>query len=202
LLANYSISQHIWSSLGIATGNLLEAVVGAALVTQFANGRRAFDRAGDIFRFVLYAAILGTAISATIGTTVLELAQLATWDRYGPIWLTWWLGDMVSALTVAPLLIIWIARPLPRNLAISEVAAMLSVAVGTALIVFGPISPPRTPIGYFSILPLLWAAFRFHQHGAASTFFVTAAIAVVGTLKGYGPNATKLSRISMFGAEL
>src|SRR4051812_6300630 len=57
-LANYTISHRIWPCAGIATGNLLEAVVGAALVTRLANGRRAFDRAGDIFRFALYAGVL------------------------------------------------------------------------------------------------------------------------------------------------
>src|SRR2546423_8450961 len=54
LLANYTISHRLAPSAGIATGNLLEALVGAALVTRFANARRAFDRAGDIFRFALY----------------------------------------------------------------------------------------------------------------------------------------------------
>src|SRR5439155_23491481 len=35
------------TSVGIAVGNTLEAVVGAYLVTKFAGGRDAFDRAQD-----------------------------------------------------------------------------------------------------------------------------------------------------------
>src|SRR5688572_15623381 len=72
-LANYSIAP-LHASAGIATGNLLEAIVGAGLINQFAGGKSAFDRAGDIFRFVLYAGFIATAVSATIGTSVLELA--------------------------------------------------------------------------------------------------------------------------------
>ncbi|MET0214109.1 MAG: MASE1 domain-containing protein, partial [Vicinamibacterales bacterium] len=43
------------TSLLIASGNTLEALVGAYLVNRFAGGRLAFENGRDIFRFVLLA---------------------------------------------------------------------------------------------------------------------------------------------------
>src|SRR6266513_4099698 len=47
-LANVTTAGNLWTSLGIATGNTLEGVLGAWLVTRFANGSDAFARARDI----------------------------------------------------------------------------------------------------------------------------------------------------------
>ena len=30
------------------------------------------------------------------------------------LWLTWWLGDAVGELIIAPLLVIWLTRPYPE----------------------------------------------------------------------------------------
>jgi integral membrane sensor domain MASE1 len=48
---NLTTAGSIVSSLGIASGNTLEAVIGAYLVLRFANGRNVFDRAEGIFKF-------------------------------------------------------------------------------------------------------------------------------------------------------
>jgi len=43
-LANLTTAGTVGTSLGIATGNTLEALLGAYLVNRYANGRDAFDR--------------------------------------------------------------------------------------------------------------------------------------------------------------
>ena len=52
----------LFTSLGRVTG-----LLGAYLVTRFANGARAFDRAQDVFKFAGLAALLSTTASATAG---------------------------------------------------------------------------------------------------------------------------------------
>src|SRR5438876_2147560 len=99
------------TDLGIALGNTTEALLGAWLVNRFARGARAFDRARDIFKFVLLAAMVSTAVSASVGVTSVCLGREARWDQYPAIWRTWWVGDMVGDLIVAPLLLIWVRRP-------------------------------------------------------------------------------------------
>ena len=102
-LINISTAGSVATSLAIALGNTLEAVLGAALVNRFAGGRDALDRVRNIFLFVLLAGFLSTTVSATIGVTSLALGGFARWSDYGSIWLTWWLGDAAGDLIVAPL---------------------------------------------------------------------------------------------------
>src|SRR5439155_98292 len=71
------------------------------------NGRRVFDRARDILTFAALAGLGSTAVCASIGVTSLSLGGYASWERFGAIWLTWWLGDAAGALVVAPVLILW-----------------------------------------------------------------------------------------------
>jgi diguanylate cyclase (GGDEF)-like protein len=191
-LANITTAGSVATSLGIAAGNTLEAIVGAHFVARFASGRRALERAGDVFKFTLLAAILSTTISATIGVTSLAFAGFARWAAYGPIWLTWWLGDAVGDLVVAPVVLLWYARPLirwPRAKALE--AGALLVGVGLAgLIVFGGVFPSRVkdyPLEFVCIPFFLWAAARFRAREAATAILVLSAIAIRGTLLGFGP---------------
>src|SRR5438445_10967064 len=67
LLVNLTTAGSVLSSLGIACGDTLEALLGAYLVTRFANGRRVIDRAEDIFKFLFLACVLATTVSARAG---------------------------------------------------------------------------------------------------------------------------------------
>ena len=96
-----------FASIGIAVGNTLEAVLGAHLIRHFAGGRRAFDRAQDVFRFAALAALISTMVSATMGVTCLWLAGLAKGTDIPAIWVTWWIGDAGGDLIFAPMLILW-----------------------------------------------------------------------------------------------
>ncbi len=97
---NLTTAGSILSSLGIASGNTLEALVGAYLVMRFANGRKVFDRAEDIFKFLLFAYVVATTVSASVGTASLFLTGFSRGMQQGSLWLTWWLGDMAGAILV------------------------------------------------------------------------------------------------------
>ena len=70
--------------------------------------------------------MVSTTVAATIGVTSLSLGGFAPWADFKDIWLTWWLGDGVGAIIVAPLLILWLristcdgaGRGLARSLAL------------------------------------------------------------------------------------
>src|SRR6267154_3057542 len=106
-LVNITTAGTLLTTVCIAGGNTLEVLLGAWFVQRYANGWHAFERARDVFRFALFAAGLSTKVSATIGVTSLALGGFAPWDGYTAIWMTWWLGDAVSALTITPLIVIW-----------------------------------------------------------------------------------------------
>src|SRR5574341_61694 len=188
-LVNITTQGSLLTTLGIAAGNTLEAIFGAWAVTRFANGAKAFERARNIFRFVLLAPILSTAVSATFGVTSLTLTGFAPWERYDDIWLTWWLGDAVGNLIVAPLLVIWATQLLPQwnwKRSVEASGLLLSLLlIGYLLFFQGIASSPD----YAVVLPLLWAAFRFGQHGAVTSALILSGTALVGTQFGVGPYA-------------
>src|SRR3984893_3509307 len=59
-----------WStSVVIAVGNTIEALLGAYLVNRFAGGRTSFGRSRNLFWFAALAGLLSTPVSATGGVT-------------------------------------------------------------------------------------------------------------------------------------
>jgi len=66
-LVNITTEGTALTAIGIATGNTLEALLGAWSLNRFANGAKAFERARNIFRFVVPGPILSTIISASFG---------------------------------------------------------------------------------------------------------------------------------------
>jgi integral membrane sensor domain MASE1 len=171
-LVNITTAGSMATTLGIASGNTLEALLATWFIQRFANGLRTFERPKNVLKFVLLAAILSTAVSATFGVTSLSLGGFARWRQYPAIWLTWWLGDMVGDLVFAPLLVVWIAQPLSRftSKQIVEAAGLLLTVISLGLLIF--LERISFVVGnqfeYLCILPLLWAAFRFGQRGAVT----------------------------------
>src|SRR5262245_20387457 len=188
-LVNITTEGALLTTLGIAVGNTLEALLGAWAVNRFANGAKAFERARNIFKFVLFAPILSTVVSATFGVTSLILTGFATWDSYEAIWWTWWLGDAVGNMVIAPLLVIWVTQTFPQwnSKRVVEAAGLLLAVllIGYWIFLRGISSSPD----YAVVLPLLWAAFRFGQHGAVTSALLMSGIALVGTQFGVGPYA-------------
>lgn len=190
-LVNFTTQGSLWTTLAIACGNTLEAWVGAWLVMRFASGAKAFDKLHTMLSFVGLAGVVSASISATIGVTSLTLAGFNS-KPFFSVWLTWWLGDFVSAFLVAPFFIVWLNKPisLPRPVrfveALGVCAAVLAI-VGFVFFGWFPDEDKNMPLGYLALLPLLWAAFRFGVRGATATALATSLLVLVGTLHGYGP---------------
>jgi len=186
-LVNVTTAGSIATSLGIAAGNTLEGLIGAYLVSRFTTGRNPFVRAQDTFRFAILAGMVSTAASATLGVTSLSLGGYARWANYGPIWLTWWLGDMGGALVVTPLLILWARDPRLRwtRAQMVEGFALLIALLVVGQTVFGglfPVGAPEHPLAFLCMPVLVWAAFRFDPRIASAATVLLSALAVRGTL--------------------
>jgi PAS domain S-box-containing protein len=191
LLVNLSTSGVVGASAAIAVGNTLEALAGAWLTSRFARGTAAFDRTPDILRFA-WAVMAAAAIAATIGVSSLMATGLAPASAASSIWITWWLGDAVGALTVTPLLILW-TRPRtagtsPRG---AEAGALVACVIFVSWVVFGrsPTGVANYPLAFLVVPMLLWSAFRFGARETAAAATVVAGIAIQGTLRGFGPFA-------------
>src|SRR5438034_1627116 len=190
-LVNVTTAGNVATSFAIATGNTLEALVGAWLVNRFAGGTNVFDRPQGVFKFALAAGI-STIISPAFGVTCLGVAGFADWANYGAISLTWWLGDATGDLVFTPLVLLWSVASKRRwnKKEAAEVGALFLLLVLLSGVVFGgwlAVSARNYPIAFICGPALIWTAFRFTQRETAAGIFILSAIAVWGTLHGFGP---------------
>src|SRR6266481_9600693 len=154
-LANFTTTGAVLPSLGIAIGNTVEGLLAAYLVNRFARGGRVFDRVRDILRFTLLAALVSTTVAASIGVVSLALGGLVSWTDAPRVWLTWWLGDAVGDIVVAPALLLWIGvklGPTWSRRQVVEAVALGGIATLVTLALFGGLFPSR----HYPLTVLLW----------------------------------------------
>ncbi len=189
---NLTTAGTVLTSLGIASGNTLEALAGCYLVTRFADGRNSFQSTQNIFKFALFGGITCSAIGATVGCTTLVLGGLLTWSHFPSVWVTWWLGDGVGAFIVTPFILLWMENPKLdwTRRQILELLLLFAALLFSLGFVFGNgfhSVVKNYPFEYLCFPSLIWAAYRFGRRKASSAICVLAIFATWGTVHGYGP---------------
>jgi PAS domain S-box-containing protein len=192
LVANLLLTHvPLATDFGIAVGNTAEAFTAVYLLRRSVGSRDPFNRATDVLRFLLFAVIISTAIAATIGNVSLCLGGAEKWENFKWLWLTWWLGDGVGAMVVAPLILTWIEHPVERwsrRRWIEGTILLIALWVLSATIytnLFLRTGSGR-PWGHITIPLLLWAGLRFGPRGVATAIASFSAIAIWGTINGFG----------------
>jgi diguanylate cyclase (GGDEF)-like protein/PAS domain S-box-containing protein len=190
-LANATVHEPLIVAASIAAGNTLEAILAASLLRRFVGFGTGIERLKHALGLVLLAAIASTTIGATIGVTSLCVGGVQPWRTYGELWWTWWLGDTAGDLLVAPTLLTLAAwrRPLRAGRAAEGIALALALVVTSAVVFGRPFDPATAHYRFeYAVFPLLiWAALRFGIAGVSRANILTAGVALVGTIHGFGP---------------
>lgn len=192
MVANATTAGSVATSIAIATGNSLEAVVGAYLINRWSGGCNTFSTPNSVAKFALICVVIATPISASIGLTSLATIGYIEPKNFADAWITWWLGDVTGALVIAPVIVLWAAGhhyAFSRNEFLETVGVLATAAV-VGLIAFSPLieqTPGRDPLGFLAILPMLWAALRRGPRDTATVALVLAGTTIWGTLMGGGP---------------
>jgi len=193
LLINQLTAGSIFTSLAIAGGNTLEAVLAGYLVRHWAQGEQVFDTPTGIAKFTLIS-LAATMVSATIGVSSLTVAGYVEVSSFISVWLTWWLGDLAGALVVTPVVVLW-ANSNPASLTppqITGTGLTYLAAVAAGVIAFSPLLQQTTlhdAVIFVVILPLLWASLRQGPRDTATVALVISAFAVWCTAMQCGPFA-------------
>jgi PAS domain S-box-containing protein len=190
-LANATTNIPLLAAAAIACGNAGEALVAAYLM----RGRSKLDDPGAV-RDLLFAAPVAALVSAATGVAALAVtgalsATVGFWPAFG----LWWAGDVVGALTVAPLILSW-AAPAPDFAGRRTLLELVSLVVGCvllSLLLLGRLFPhsflPPSSYPYLLFPLVIAAAVRGGPRGAAVATLVVALIAVGGAAQGGGPFA-------------
>ncbi len=181
-------------ALSLSCGNTLQAVAGAHLLGQ-RGFHPALDRQRDLGLLVFWGAFLASLISTVIDVTSLCLAGRTPWAGFLPTALTWWLGDAVGVLLVAPLVLSWRTLPSARKWPVKRwtEAALVAVSLlATSYLAFTAqpdLHPQQYSLAFLPFPFLIWAALRLGVRGAATCSFLVSSFAILKTAAGEGPFA-------------
>jgi PAS domain S-box-containing protein len=174
----------------IATGNTLEAVAAAALARPYVSAQGGFERGEDVIKFVAVSALCAT-IAAAIGVLSLAVTGTIPWSDFAAHAWTWWEGDASGMIIVTPLIVSWIASPLPkwslpRNIEAVALASSLALA---SILIFGavPSASASLPMAFILLPFIIWAAIRFGQREVTAVIAMACAIAIWHAVHGHGP---------------
>ncbi|HLW16832.1 MAG TPA: MASE1 domain-containing protein [Actinomycetota bacterium] len=182
-LVNATLSPPVWTAPLIALGNTL-APLAAYEALRAAHFDLRLERLRDAISLVFLGALGAMAISASIGTTTLWMAETLKGHSYAATWSVWWTGDVMGVLVFTPFLLLLLrARPQPLRAArLVEVLLLFGGSGVVAVAVF------RSHLELlFLVFPfLIWAAWRFQQAGAAPVTLIVTVVAVWAAVNGEG----------------
>ncbi|MEG4109481.1 MASE1 domain-containing protein [Microcoleus sp. S13_C5] len=192
-------SANIGTALISAGARTLQAWTGTYLLQRI-NFSAGLDRLKDVLGIVGLAALGSTLINSTIGSIVVCLTGLSSWSDFGTIWGTWWVGDAMGIVLVAPLLLTW--QQLPKvpthRKQIAERAIWLLLLLAVGWLVFCSrtrAAYARYPLEYLPFPLVVWAAFRFGQRYTALSNLILCGFAIWGIARGSGPFLKHASNI-------
>ncbi len=189
ILQGTTTTFSVLTAVGIASGSTLEALFGVFLVSRFIGRSNPFERGSHVLKF-LGAEILACMAGATFGVSCLTWAKVIPLDYAFTNWVTWYLGDLVGTILIAPVPFVWKLSPgicwnLRRG---GETFLLLLLVLITSQLSFGtPFSVNLSyPLTYIFLVLVAWVAIRFSSHGVITLTLITSILAVWGTLKGHG----------------
>jgi PAS domain S-box-containing protein len=192
-IANVWNGSSVAFALAAATGNTATAVAGALMLGRIGL-RPDLERVRDVVGLIALGGA-STAINASVGTGAIRLLGMAPDEALGGIWLTWWAGDTLGILLVAPVLLTWGARWRRRHAAAIggrlEGPVFLLVVLVVSMLVYGSFLPDDWSqfLACAIFLFSLWGAVRLGQHWTVSGVLLGVGVAVWGTVRDLGPLA-------------
>jgi signal transduction histidine kinase len=189
LAVNLPIGPSLFGAALIAAGNTLAPLVAAELLRRV-DFRLELDRLRDAAAIIGLGALVGMAISATIGTSVLVLSGTVPTDDFLPTWAVWWTGDAMGVLLVAPFLLGLLPGATGPPLTFRSGAELAALLVGIGVATYA-LFQNRLRLEYLIFSLIMVAAWRFRLRGAAPAALVASGVAVWSAVQGTGPFATE-----------
>jgi signal transduction histidine kinase len=181
-------------ALGMALGNTLESVVGVYALQKLFNFHNSMERIQDVAGLGVVA-LFSTTISASIGALTLSLLGETEWIYFGNIWITWWIGDLLGALVVAPVLLVWLSpsQEKLRKKSYLEGFLLLTLISLISWYVFSyefPAGVLHQALIYVIFPFIIIGSLRLKQRGATIFIALVSGIAILGTTNNLGPFST------------
>lgn len=175
---------------GMSLAAVAQALVGTLLFNRFISSSTPLNRTKDVLIFIFLVAAVGCTVSSSLCLSILGWGGHLPWEKFVHEGITWWLGDVMGVLLVAPLFFVF-RQPLSfrwtpvRRI---EAGTLLFLFYITSNVVFGDwLQYSHYPLVYLVAPCLVWAAYRFGHPGTVIAILMVSSTAVWGTMAGKGP---------------
>ncbi|MCP4913216.1 MAG: hypothetical protein GY909_08850 [Oligoflexia bacterium] len=189
LSINIFVSSKILSSLFIAFGNTLEAMLTVLIFKSLFKEDNFFNKNGAIKLF--FAASFGCLIASIGGALSLHYLEDVPAKQFLNIFWTWWLGDLTGIVVITPFLLYFFYRKFDNIFkAPVEFMAFLFIFNLYCFLILGSDILAEYKLGALSytMLPLvIWGVYRFEIAGSLTIVIFSYAYSVVATIMSTGP---------------
>ncbi len=186
------------ASVVIGIGNMGEAWLACALLRSRLDEGFISDKLSSALSFVL-GVLLACLVSSTVGVMILTGLGFLPPAIVVSVFGTWWVGDVVGALVVAPALL-WCfgesKEKAPDKLVILFAIAGLSVLSGMTFLAWGNWKL-FTAQAYMLLPILMLLTLKFGRLMMVVAMLVVAGFSIFGTINGLGPFANTDSNIAL-----
>ncbi|GAX42963.1 sensor protein [Tolypothrix sp. NIES-4075] len=165
--------------------NVLDILISGFLINRFINPRNLLKRSGNVFKFIMLIPI-SPLLSSTFGVALQCLDGITSWTAYGEAWRIWYCGTIASVLIIVPAILTWFQKPEPQIQLTWQAIGEFTLLLLSLIIISRIAFLGGYPLEYMLIPPLIWSAFRFGQRQATLLVIIVNAIAIYGTIHGFG----------------
>lgn len=185
LLANLLAGYPLYASMPFAAINVSEVAAAAAIIRLWVGGAPQLERPADLVKFII-AAITASALSASLSAPFMSMAS---GDRLGHSWLSWFASDTLGMLIVTPILLIGFAiwsgnRSFLQGRSVTEAAALFTIVAALSIGVF---AQSTWPLLFLLLPPVVLTTFRLRCVGATVAILIIAIVGSWFTTMGRGP---------------
>ncbi len=183
-------SSLILSSLLISIGCVVQALLGNYILHKTVPDNDPFDKTTEVYRFTFITLFI-CLLNATITTITIDVFNISNGNSTSSIWLSNWFGDISGILIVTPFVLGW-AQPNKNKVNKTNVTKTI-ILYSLIFLVGGFVFLEWFPTilhfkkAYLTLPLLLWAAKSFEQREVVTAIAISSTIAILGTVKNFGP---------------
>ncbi|MFL5099821.1 MAG: MASE1 domain-containing protein [Xanthobacteraceae bacterium] len=192
-LAESGVGMPVGQMLVAFATNCMVAVLNAVAVRRLLHGPPWLADLRKASLYVLITAGVSPAISA-LGGAFVPIMGGGPFNEYWHFWSSWYLANVLTSLTLGPVLLIWLSEN-PRSSAsipparVVEAAGLAAILVVVCTLAFEisarTVASSFLPAVLYSPLPfMLWATLRLGGKGASGAILVVTVVLIWRTLKG------------------
>ncbi len=198
------VIRSLFSGTANGVGDLVCTYIGYYGCKKAIENGVLFENFQQFISFLVLAVFIGPGVSAFCGVSSLYLSGFIEPSQYLFSLGTWWTGDSVGVLLIAPFLyVFWGRRKKPIQLH-KEVALYYSVLLAAILLVLDVWSVlPDIQVTLFLVCPLfIWPIYRFDSRIVMSAIVFIATCSVVATGLQIGPFSGKEISLQLIELQL